>query len=399
MIRTNRMRLLKALLFALSYFIALANYASTLPAQNSGIHLDQTRGVVFEQFLSYTYSLQLLQAKTQFHDYDLLIGGSLQSDLQRWQGDTIAVTPPEAYRQGSAFYFTQITADLMGNLSPWMTAFASVADSHALRGGNDSNYIYLPNVFLLLGNLDKTPFYATIGISNIPFGVFQGCGSWDVPLTSDYFNLAQAPAISVGFFKNGLNLIATGFSDTTYHNNNFAYSLYYTKNSDSLSYSLGTGYVTNIKTNSTGNANVHKTRSSLLPAFDMGQVLDFNASLNYYQFGVTAEFARGNRLVAMNNGIPSAFAITANYTPKIGGRDTSFGISHSISNHLNDIGTAVVGENAMPAAISGLKNAWALSVTRPVFSELVIFGLDLERSLTYSEKHSYTGTIDLMLYL
>src|SRR5258708_36888590 len=125
----------------------------------------------------------------------MIIGGSIQSELQQWNGNRLNVIPQGTYKEGSGLYITQATFDVMNNINSWAATYLSLADGHIFQEGNS---LFIQHAFLLLGNQDKFPLYFTAGINSIPFGVFTGNGPWDNPLTGAYFNPSQAPQISLG---------------------------------------------------------------------------------------------------------------------------------------------------------------------------------------------------------
>jgi len=411
--RNLKMRRIFCLLGIITYLYACAAYSDTKPVGShpqGRITLDQSQDVYFEQFSPNTFSQQLLQAKSKFNKDDLIFGGSLQADLQHWQGNQIQETSIGPYQQGNGFFLTQGTADLMVNFSRWGTGFVSIADSHIGRPGPNGNFLYFSHAFIVFGNLDIFPVYATVGINTIPFGVFTGSGPWDTPLTADYFNPSQAPQVGVAFYKNGWNASVTGFSESGNHKNNFAYSVYYNYSSDNLSYSLGLGYLTDLNSSSTSAvnngarpvaANINRRANILnLPnGSDLGEIFDINGSINYGLFELTAEFDFGQQIIQGNNGRPKAYALALTYTPSIFGKDTTFGIGHSDSYSLSGVPAPLSGADAIGLADFGLQSTWALGVSRPLTTDSIVLGLELEKQTTYSNEKTYTSTLDLVMYL
>jgi len=363
------------------------------------IVLDQSQDVFFEQFSPSTYSLQILQAKKQFDHADLILGGLLQLDFQNWHGDRVETTPPGFYGAGNGFYFTQATGDVMENVSSWATTFFSLAESHIGRNDPNGDYVYLPHAFILLGNLDALPFFLTFGINSIPFGVFSGSGPWDTPLTTAYFDPTQSPQLSLGYNKNGWNADATMYSDEVNHDNHFVYNFFYNKDSDNYSYTIGAGYLTDLKTNSTGNPTVSKNQRVSLLGDNLGAVVDWNASVTYLLFSLSGEYTFGHKKVGLNDDKPKAYAVALNYTPNIAGKDTTFGLGHSKAFKLRRIETPFPGYDNLLQSLSGLNNSWALSVSRPLTKNNFVLGLEFEKSTTFFERNTYTTTLDLMTYL
>ncbi|MDX1901091.1 MAG: LbtU family siderophore porin [Gammaproteobacteria bacterium] len=378
-------------------FVSLCALAS--PSTTPGIHLDQSKNILFDQFYTNTFSLQVLQSKDQFNSHDLILGGSLQLDAQHWQGDKIETSTHSIYQNDSGFYMTQATFDMMLNAGRWSTFFVSMTDNYIARGGPGANYIYFPHAFMTFGNLQEFPAYTTLGISTIPFGVFAGVGPWDTPLTAAYFNSQQAPQISLAYDEKGLNAVVTAFSDEANHENHFAWSVYYNKDGDIFSWSAGAGYLTDLKSNSVGIPAVRRDdRKRGTPIYDMKGVKDLSGNLRYRQVTLIGEYVRGTKTLGVNHGAPFAYAISASYTPKIAGKDTTFGLTYSATRQMKDVPASLSGEDGIPLALAGLKSSWALGVSYPIL-KILSLGCEIEKEITYSNKNTYTGTFDVVAYL
>jgi hypothetical protein len=381
-------------------------HGATLPTKTDVISFDQSQEVLLDSFSPNTFSLQLLQVKDKFNSPSIVLGGSAQFDAQHWWGNEIEEYPVgKTYEQGNGIYFTQTTLDIMTNVNSWITTFLAGSDSYIGRGDPGTNYTYVPHAFVALGNLDKFPTYSTLGINTIPFGVFSGSGPWDTPLTAAYFNPAQAPQISIGYNKNGLNAVATGFKDQTNYDINYAYSVYYNKSMQNFSYSIGAGYLTDLKIDNTSSSSIPKnTQQKSSPDLgNLGAIIDINGSIIYRQIMLTGEYDKGKNQLSGNDSKPAAYAITGNYTKMIAGQNTTFGISHSLALHLKDVPTPLPGYDTLVSALYGIKATWSLNVSRPIFKNTFL-GLDLQRATVNpgahtSTSHSYTSTVDLTTYL
>ncbi len=401
------MKLATKLLPITAAFIAWSAYGSTNPTlfpSDGNIHLDRSQGIQFDALAPNAFSLQLLQVKNKFAEGNIILGGSMELDFQQWHGDQIEEFPAGAiYEDGNGFYLTQGTADIMTNITPWSTAFFSLTDSHVGRNDTPANYIYSPHAFVLLGNLDQAPFYTTFGINTIPFGVFMGSGPWDTPLTT-YFSPLQAPQLSVGFYKNGWNAVATGFADQANHQNDYAYSLYYNKNTGALGYGFGVGYLNDLKSNNAGDVTLNKNLLNTSVG-NFGAVVDVSGNIRYRQLTFTGEYLQGRNKINGNSGLPKAFALTADYVKTIMGKDTTFGVGTSKALSLKNIPAPLPGYDTMTSALAGLTNTWSINVARPLTSNTTL-GLALQRATAATEhinhdiaKHTYTTTLDLMTYL
>lgn len=371
-------------------------------------YLDRSQDIFFDQFATNNFSLQVLQIKNKFPTNSFVFGGSTQFDLQHWQGDQIEEAPlGSVYQQGNGLYFTQAIIDLMINISPWSTAFFSGEDNSIGRNDPNANYVYSPNAFLLLGNLDRLPFYSTIGVSSIPFGVFSGSGPWDQPLTDLYFNPTQAPQISIGYYQAGWNAAITGFNEQTNEKNDYAYSLSYTKNNQIWGYSLGVGYLTDIQTNDNDNTETHRHPTRIVQDInvgDLGAAWDINGSIHYQQWMLNGEYNISRNTLLGNTGKPQAYAFTTNYVKNIFGKDTTFSLGYSQAMHLQNYASILTGYDNLVSNFTGLKNAWSVNVSRPL-SKSTVLGLDLQKAMTNpgvfsnSEARTYTATLDLVAYL
>ncbi len=379
---------------------ALADSSTDKNIQPVGIHLDQSQNVLFEQFGANTFSLQVLQNKDKFNNHDLILGGALQTDLQHWNGgNRINTVSNGVYESGNDLYFTQATFDIMGNFTPWLTGFFSVADGHVAQAPPDGNDIFLNRSFLVLGNVNQFPLFLTAGINTLPFGVFAGSGVWDTPLTGAYFNPSQAPQLSLAFFKNGWNASATIYSDEVNHVNHNVFSIYYNKTINKFSYSLGAGYLTRLATNTTGTPLRARTNRRQASGFNMGNIKDFNGSIGYGPVSLSGEYDCGSDKVNGNTDVPQAASVTVTYTTPIAGKDTTFGVSRSRSFDFKNVPVALVGADAVPLASSGIRDALALSVSRPIFRNNFSLGANFEENRTYDNKNTYAGTIEFYAYL
>jgi hypothetical protein len=363
------------------------------------ISLDQSKGIAFEQFLMPNFSFNVLQARNKFPNSELVLGGIAEGDLQRWHGAKIITLPLGTYDSGTALYFTQVILDGMVNLNDWSTVFFSGSGSYLFQTGPDANYTYIPHAFITFGNLDRFPLYLTAGINTIPFGYFNGTGTWDIPLTADYFYPQQAPAITFGYANNSWNINTTIYRDQSYYEKHFTLNLSYKNMLHNINYTIDAGYVTNLNLDTTGTPRINPSRKNTFINTDAGNTYDINAILNYNIFTLTGEYVWGSREVGLNNATPNAFSITLNYMPTLLGKATTFGLGYSDAQHLREIPSVLSGNDQIPVIISGVENSWVASISRAFFSPFFILGVDLERDRTFENETTYTYTLDLSAYV
>jgi hypothetical protein len=288
----------------------------------------------------------------------------------------------------------------MGNVTPWWTSFLSIDDAHIGQPAPDGNDIYLNHAMFIFGNLDRFPLFVTTGINTIPFGVFTGTGVWDTPLTASYFFPLQSPLFSIGFFRNGLNISVSEFSDQANHANHSVFSLYYTYKNGKFSANIGAGYLTNLQSNETGSMTTHAKRRRDIPAgLTFGNVSDFNGGIGYGPVQLSLEYIQGSENTGSNTSVPAAASVLITYTHAIAGRNATFGFSRSQSFHLANVPTSLAGQDSLPLASDGLQKAWAVSASRTFFKDNISLGVDFAQTETYQAANSYAATVELFLYL
>lgn len=391
------------ILAGLGFMSALCLHAFAAPLEtksHSAFSLDHAHNIVFEQLPYSTFTLGILQAKNQFDSGSIIIGGMAELDWQGWHGDKIlAYDPIETYHTGHDVYFTQVIFDVLANINNWSMVYLSTADTAIGQGGENGNYIYYPNAFVLFGNLDKFPLYITAGVSSVPFGQFVGTGTWDLPLTTDYFYPQQSPELIAAFHKYNIDLIAAVYRDQVLFKNHAIYAANYQNTKNDFSYSLGVGYLTDLNLNTTGRPQVNRRHIRAGSGFDAGGVHDVNFVLGYKQASITGEYVSGTRHVANNHHYPNAWSVLLSYAPTIRDATYTFGFSYSKTNHLRDVPATLSGQDQLALAAVGLKNAWALSAYRVFFNNWLQVGLDAEHDTTYNHEKTQTYTCDLIVYL
>ncbi len=400
MLKSSRKKIDSLILICAGLLFCVNSKAAQVIKNQSTVILDQSQEIFFEQFLPSTFTLQLLQVKNKFNRHALVLGGVGEVDLQYWHGDEIPSTPILNYQTGNGLYLSQVTIDFMGTPTNWGMAFLSLSDSQVGQGnGTNGNYYYIKHAFILLGNLDVFPLYAAIGINTIPFGIFTGSGVWDVPLTYVYFNPQQAPQIALSYFKNNLNLNVVYYRDEVNYERHFNASFYYNNTLGNFKYTAGAGFISNLKTNSTGSNSTPNVRKKIILPDEMGDVWDFNASVNYKLLALAGEYLFAANKVSNNNNKPQTYSLGLSFTPTIYDEVTTFGICKSVSLHFRNVSAMLSGQDATQLSSGGLKDKWAASISRPLYLNNFVLGIDIERAVTYQSQHTMTYTLDMTAYL
>lgn len=362
--------------------------------------LDQSQDVFFEAFSVSTFTQSLFHVKNKFSHNQVVLGGMAELDLQHWQGDKLLTqNPTGTYTQDTAFYFTQAIFDVMANLTPWTTLFTSASLSAIGQGGESGNYLNLPYAFILIGNVDQSPFYLYGGYNAISFGKFNSSGGWDYPLTSTYFQPQVSPGLSLGYQTEKINVSTSVFTDQVLYQNHLVYNLLYQNNDHALNYGFGAGYLTNLNFNMTGDVNINRNIIKEKANMEAGSVSDLNGNIGYENISLSAEYLRGSEKILMNREKPAAIGTTLTYSPTIDDTYYSAGLSYSKTIHLKDVSTILAGQDQIPYVAVGLENSWAASLTRSFFGSWFYGSLNLQRDSTYENQHTYTLTLDGTAYL
>lgn len=111
------------------------------------------------------------------------------------------------YTDNNDFNLTLSTAelDLMTIMSQWASGFMSITyDNSAPASGArvTNSRIYLQRGFMTIGNLQKTPFYATVGQLYLPFGRYSSAMVTN-PITKTIGRIQQR-ALVFGYFHDGI---------------------------------------------------------------------------------------------------------------------------------------------------------------------------------------------------
>lgn len=311
----------------------------------------------------------LLQQQSQFPDV-LNFGGNLGADFQAWDGTYLSrIVGEERYTQdGSAVALTSANLYNLVNLNEWSQAFI------AIQGRLDGYKTVLSEAFVNFGNLTKTPLYATIGQSNIPFGTFPGNGLVATTLESNAFQANELPQINLGLGFSNFNTVLTVFNSES-NLNDFAYALGYNRTFNQLTLSLGGGYMNDIRYTGADLAaaygtsnNRFNTPTGILRGGRNGAV-DLNADVTYNLTDTESIEGAAEWLTTTHSptvaytgiatGKLEAWTVTGSYTFPTWGRETTLALDYSATIHMQAVPLQLpfpIDQKSISAI--GLKNQW-----------------------------------------
>ncbi|WP_440683658.1 LbtU family siderophore porin [Cysteiniphilum halobium] len=343
------------------------------------------------------FALGLLKQRNIYSDRALVLGGYLEADPQVWHGSPIKYgkgTASETYQSGKGLPITTANLYVAANLGRYVTAETTLA-----ADPSDSYKINAQEAFVMFGNLDDFPLYATVGKNRLALGSFSGGGPWTGSLTQMLFRPSRINNVSLAYYKDGLSSNVTLFQ-TDDHTSNFIYAAFYGGESGKWAYGINGGYVYDV--NGTGNSSFNIATQPGPSKTRIGAV-NFDASLNYDIYGVGAGWAQAtNKSDQTNSGYAGAWYVQAGFSPDIYGRSTNFNIAYNGAYNTNNLPITLSG-NADKAystygAATGVDKMVVASVQRPFFTENVLIGLEYAYMHMYNNQHTNAYTLDLSVY-
>ncbi len=359
------------------------------------------------------FALGILKQRNQYSDRALVFGGYLEADPQVWNGSPIVRKPvagetgAQTYQSGKGLPITTATLYVAANLGHYVTVETSLATDTS-----DSYKVKMDDAFVMFGNLDTFPLYATIGKNRLPLGSFSGGGPWTGSLTQMLFRPGRVNNASLAYYKDGLSSNLTLFQ-TDDHTSDFVYAAFYGDEVGKWSYGINGGYVYNV--NGTGNTSFDSTTKTATSKTRIGAV-NFDGSLNYDIYGVGAGWAQAtNKSDMTNNGYAGAWYVQAGFSPEIYGRSTNFNISYNGAYNTNNLPITLTGgaQNSYTTTSgataagnvssvvypgSGVNKMVVASAQRPFFTQNVLIGLEYVYMHMYNSQHTNAYTLDISVY-
>lgn len=398
----------------------IPNKAPLFRGENIYIESDaEYKDTLLEQLSSSQTALGLLNMNSKFHTPGLVFGGYLEGDVQGWWGNSFNYdisnnnTPNmKQYQRGVGAYLTTANLDFLANINSWMQAFMTI-------NGSQDGISGINNAILVLGNLDKSPFFASLGKSRPALGVFGGGGPWTAGLTQAYFRPTQLTNITVGYNHDGLTTYVAGWrNDSTKAPTNggqydFVYSAFYQGNlSKDLSYTINAGYMNNLAGSGAGAVNGENGNSNTINAGPRNPVLNLEGSIAYDVYSANAGItetlfdrtytgsykdANGGTVNVTQNGRSGAWYVQANYAPTIMTKPVTFSVAYNGAYNTEAMQAALSGDASPGIYVMGMKREVIASAQSEVMTN-VLLGLEYAWLQTYSQGHGNAVTMDVSVY-
>jgi len=366
-----------------------------------------------EELPSGGFALDLLKTKDKYGAHSVTFGGYAELDAQAWHVNNSIVAdtgPGERFGgSGSGVYATTMNLDALGNINDWASAFVSFEGDNITT----DHTIFYKKAFVLLGDLKRSPFYSVLGADFLSWGVFTGNGPWSVALPRALFRASNENQAVFGYSKNHVDM-AIALLNNHMQNNfaNFSYEIQYGNVLNKLHYSVGAGYLFDMRGVVNGYGSSFNTQSnSILRSTGPVGVYDLNASLVYDIYGLQAEYMQGTRAAYVNNagiatarpngallGVVRTWSAAVNAAPTLWGKPTVFQVSYSGAANTQDVPISL-SQNPhqnLPAN-NGVKRVWIYSITRQILHNVFV-GLEYQNAKTYKNRYGDVYTLDFSVY-
>lgn len=228
-----------------------------------------------------------------------------------------------------------------------------------------SSSVSLPNAYIVIGDLEKSPMYGFLGKKVVDFGNFSSVNNFMPTLTRSYF-MSYGQQIGFGYTHDGVEFTATfmngngkGMMNSQASNanqlNNMAANLSYHSKSEIVGYYAGVGYA-----NATGfSNNFAADKNAMVGAVDM------NAGMNVGSLQFNGEFVMTTSGVkSMNRTSPYASVDGSALREYLNAQNPS-----SANIKADTVGINAFGINALPIMLvfgtgsTSTVKAWSLNTS------------------------------------
>ncbi|TNF66394.1 MAG: LbtU family siderophore porin [Gammaproteobacteria bacterium] len=358
---------------------------------------------LLEQLSSSQMPLGTLKLQERFHQPSLVLGGSIEADVQGWWGDQTSAQNASGktvtYGNGASASITTANLDLLANVNEWVQGYITLAGTE--------NGVGIDNAFINFGNLSQFPFFASVGKNRPPLGSFGGGGVWASSIGTMLFRPTKLTNVTVGYNHDGLTTYLAGWRNNSSHNSddatstmneyNFVYSAFYTANiTKKLAYSVNGGYMNNIIGSGAGADGIKSLDGG--QSTDRNPVLNFEGSLTYDDYGLYAGIASTLfKRDYSDHERAGTWYVQGVYSPDLYGIPTTFALSYNGAYHTQNFTGIVNGDAINEIEITGPKQEVIAYVQSEVLTN-VYLTLEYAWLQTYNNGKGNTITGDATIY-
>jgi hypothetical protein len=338
------------------------------------------------------FASTLLGQRSKFDDYSIFFGGIIQADAQIWSGSQITKNNGGTFAgNGQNIYLNQANLYFLSNLGHYVTA---QFDFDANEGGNFS----LGNAFVIFGNMDTSPWFATVGKNQLSVGTFGGGGPYASGITN-FLKPGSVTNVSVNYKADTFNMNVAVFGAND-NSANFSTGLFYADAlTEDLSAGLNAGYVYDLQ----GAANAKFANFDNAGAFNVDGTLAYAIGPGTWQFQGGWATATGSNDYNGNGGstIAGAWYVGSNYSLALYGKNTNFNVTYGQSYNAAVVPMAIAASpiNFGGLTASGIANQLLFSAQRSYFDDNVLFGPEYVYQKFYNGQYMNTVTLDMSVYI
>jgi hypothetical protein len=276
----------------------------------------------------------------------------------------------------------------VGNINDFTTGVVELSSS------SDASTVTVSQAYMLLGNLDESSFFGTVGKKAPTFGNFSTYNNNFDPLTRTFFEPGAADQASVGMTANGATLIATaingGSSVTNLYTknsnkiNNYAMDFKFAREMGGAEWSVGAGYLHGytrsdlVVTNNSGTTAGRNTNSGYDSHSAVG-LWNYNMGVTFNSLSFSGEYITSDRKVGVSDPLRSisGYDLAAQYVFQFMGKDSNVHVDYSA--YSQDRGNDKLGTNTQ----------WVLGFNHHCAEN---FQMGLEYARNHYEVGAPTGT-------
>ena len=348
----------------------------------------------------------LLQEQNQYPAY-LTLGADVGAALQAWGGSHLTgVVGPDYPDSGTTIAATSVDLYTLANINTWTEAFTQI------EWGLNAYPTTVSEAFINFGNLNKSPFYASLGLSYLPFGDFPGDGLVTDTLETNAFLSNEISQIDFGFSQGNFNMTLALFNGLN-NFNDFVYSLQDGATIKQWAISAGAGYMNDIRYSGSDigaaygtSHGIHNISTGILQGGANGAVdLNANATYNFNSneaLSTSAEWIGTTNSALVRNiatGIMQAWTLTSSYTMPMLGKATTFSIDYSATVNMQFVPLQLPGAINQPSFnFLGIKNQWIAYVQSEVVTNVYV-GPEFSWLQMYNGAHAWESALDLSIYI
>ena len=372
--------------------------------------------ILIGKLSSAQFTLKLLQQqKNYFHDHSLKFGGYLKINPQIWNGSSITTNKSKNsitsfYKSGQGFYVTTATFYTSANIGNNII-------THLSFSGNENKNLKVDDAFVIFGNLDQFPWYASIGKTRVPFGFFAGGGPWTSSLVKMLFRSSRITNASFSYYKDNYNMNISIFqNNNSEKTSSGACSTTYSGKIYKFNYMINAGYVYNL--HATGNPSFNSiTKNDADNTLKRVGAINLDLKLNHNIFITNFGWAQTiNKSNKTNDNYAGAWYIQGGISLNINKRLTKFNLAYNsayntasipitlsgsaINKHLTDSRRLSLTDStdSTDSTDFGVNKMIIASVQRSIFTENILFGLEYNYMHMYNRQHTNSYTADISVY-